>query len=115
MSPSVVKWIARLEGLSFVLLVFVAMPIKHGLGEPLPVRILGAAHGMLFLTWLVVVTLASRREKWSRDLTWLAFITSMIPMGFVFFEAALAERTKAPSGASEPLARARLTDNGRRT
>ncbi len=93
MSHSVVKWIARLEGLSFVLLVFVAMPIKHGLGEPLPVRILGAAHGMLFLAWLVVLALASRREKWGRDLTWLGVITSMIPMGFVFFEAALKERS----------------------
>jgi integral membrane protein len=90
--PALVKWIARLEGLSFVLLVFIAMPIKHGLGEPLPVRILGGVHGMLFLAWLVVLALAARREKWPGALTWLGFITSMIPMGFVFFEAALAER-----------------------
>ena len=93
--PGLVKWVARLEGLSFVLLVFVAMPIKHGLGEPLPVRILGGVHGLLFLAWLVVLALATRREKWPGALTWLGFITSMIPMGFVFFEAALKERSSA--------------------
>lgn len=98
--PGLVKWIARAEGLSFVLLVFVAMPLKHGLGEPLPVRILGAAHGMLFLAWLVVLALAARRETWSRDLTWLGFITSMIPMGFVFFERAHRDAAASKNEAS---------------
>jgi integral membrane protein len=91
MSHFVVKWVARLEGLSFLLLVFVAMPIKYGLGEPLPVRILGGVHGFLFLGWLLLLALAARRERWPAALTWLGFITSMIPMGFVFFERAAAD------------------------
>lgn len=39
------------EGISFVLLVFVAMPLKYWMGVPIFVRILGTAHGILFL-WL---------------------------------------------------------------
>lgn len=102
-SPSkghlVTRWLARAESLSFVLLVFVAMPIKHVLGEPLPVRVLGAVHGILFLAWLAVLARSARAERWPASLTWLGFITSMIPMGFVFFEASLAEqeRTRAAS------------------
>lgn len=85
------RWLARAEGLSYVLLVFVAMPIKHGLGEAMPVRVLGAVHGALFLAWILGLVRRARSARWPRDLAWLGLVTSMIPFGFVFFEASLAE------------------------
>ena len=39
------RWVAFLEGLSFVLLLFVAMPLKYWAGLPLAVRIVGMVHG----------------------------------------------------------------------
>lgn len=91
MSACSLRVLARAEGLSYVLLVFVAMPLKHGLDEPLAVRVLGAIHGVLFLAWLGALVRSARASGWPRDLRWLGFVTSMIPIGFVFFEAALAE------------------------
>jgi integral membrane protein len=95
MSVEALRWLARAEGLSYVLLVFVAMPLKHGLGEPLPVRVIGAVHGLLFLAWVLGLVRSARQRGWPRDLTWLGLVTSMIPMGFVFFEAALRDRLRA--------------------
>jgi integral membrane protein len=106
MSPRWLCWVARAEGLSYVLLVFVAMPIKHALGEPLPVRLIGAIHGVLFLAWLLTLVRVARASRWPRDLTWLGFVTSMIPFGFVFFEAALAEHASLLAAQPAPDPRA---------
>src|SRR5690349_20635048 len=45
--------IALLEGLSFVLLLFIAMPLKYLAGMPLGVKMVGWAHGMLFVLYLL--------------------------------------------------------------
>ena len=46
------RWVAFLEGLSFVLLLFVAMPLKYWAGLPLAVRIVGMVHGLLFVLFI---------------------------------------------------------------
>ena len=56
--------VSALEGLSYALLVFVAMPLKYGLGEPAMVKVMGMAHGVLFVVF---------RRPWSPpgDRRWL--------------------------------------------
>jgi integral membrane protein len=39
------RWVALVEGISLLLLLFVAMPLKYGLGMKLAVRIAGARTG----------------------------------------------------------------------
>ncbi|RYZ34498.1 MAG: DUF3817 domain-containing protein, partial [Myxococcaceae bacterium] len=46
------RLIAFLEGLSFLGLLFVAMPVKYLLGQPLAVRVAGSVHGLLFLLFV---------------------------------------------------------------
>ena len=41
--------IAHLEAISFILLMFIAMPVKYVLGNPLLVKYIGLAHGLLFV------------------------------------------------------------------
>lgn len=73
------------EGISFLLLLFVAMPLKYAAGLPLAVRIVGTLHGVLFILYVA----AAMRAAWSRKWPFLrlleAFIASLYPFGtFVF-------------------------------
>ena len=46
------KWVARAEGISFLVLLFVAMPLKYIWDDPSWVRIVGMAHGVLFVAYI---------------------------------------------------------------
>ena len=47
-----------LEGWSFVVLLFIAMPLKYAAGQPEAVRVVGMAHGVLFLAYLAAILIA---------------------------------------------------------
>lgn len=78
--------VSAVEGLSYALLVFVAMPVKYGLGEPLLVQVLGRAHGVLFVLFAAALLHAWVAERWgfSRPL-WLA-VLSVLPLGAIWIE-----------------------------
>jgi SAM-dependent methyltransferase len=42
-----VRWIAKIEGVSFLVLLGIAMPLKYAAGLPMAVKIVGWAHGVL--------------------------------------------------------------------
>jgi len=74
-----------IEGLSLLALLFIAMPAKHQLGIDL-VRSVGPVHGYLWLAYLALLEIVSRREGWSRSIWNLALITSLLPFGCFFLE-----------------------------
>ncbi|MES2779768.1 MAG: DUF3817 domain-containing protein [Bacteroidota bacterium] len=79
--------VAFLEGVSYLILVFIAMPLKYLAGQPELVKRVGMAHGLLFVLFvftLVQVT-TDRDWKWSKALK--AFGTSLLPFGTFWFEA----------------------------
>ena len=73
--------VALLEGLSYVILLFIAMPLKYLGDMPLAVRIVGSAHGALFV-WLgsLVLTGLTRR---GRPFGWAVriMVASLLPFG----------------------------------
>lgn len=73
--------IALLEGASYVLLLFVAMPLKYLAGEPLAVRIVGLLHGILFV-WLMLLLLGGLRTR-AQPFGWALRIgvASLLPFG----------------------------------
>ena len=75
------KKIAIAEGVSFLILVFVAMPIKYFLGNPLPVKYFGWAHGVLFILYLWWMIRAKIEYDWSIKQTAIAFIAALLPFG----------------------------------
>ena len=79
--------VAFWEGISFLLLLFVAMPLKYGFGLDIAVRIVGITHGVLFLGYCVTLALAARRLGARRSL--LAFVISFVPGGTFWLEARL--------------------------
>ena len=77
--------VAFWEGISFLLLLFVAMPLKYGLGIDTAVRIVGMAHGVLFLGYCATLALAAQRL--GVRLSVLAFVISFVPGGTFWREA----------------------------
>ena len=77
--------IAYLEGLSFLVLLGVAMPLKYLFGQPIVVKIMGWAHGIFFMVYVLLVTSVSTDERWGgRKILW-AFLAGILPFGpFVF-------------------------------
>ncbi|MFT5285343.1 MAG: integral membrane protein [Planctomycetota bacterium] len=81
--------LAVLEGWSYLTLLFVAMPLKYLAEQPLPVRLVGSLHGLLF-TWLMLLLLQGMRAH-GRSFGW-AFrigIASLIPFGMMFVDKSL--------------------------
>ncbi len=73
--------IGFLEGLSFILLLGVAMPLKYLAGQPEAVRVVGMAHGLLFLLYLGATAQAALEYHWPWRRTLLIAAASLIPFG----------------------------------
>ncbi|MCY1018361.1 DUF3817 domain-containing protein [Pyxidicoccus sp. MSG2] len=81
--------VALLEGLSFILLLFVAMPLKYLAGLPLAVRVVGLAHGLLFVLFLFALMEVAIAYRWSLVRVVGAFVSSLVPFGTFVLDARL--------------------------
>lgn len=79
--PARLRAVAFLEGLSYLLLLFVAMPLKYFADQPVAVRIVGSLHGALFVA-LAVLTLHAMRTQ-AKRFSWgvRIGIAALIPFG----------------------------------
>ena len=68
--------IAIAEGISFLVLLFIAMPLKYLAGWPDAVRVVGMAHGVLFLLYLAAAIQVATARDWPWQRTALVFLTS---------------------------------------
>lgn len=86
MTNSVNKFglINTIEGYSYLLLLFVAMPLKYVLGFAIAVKIAGMLHGLLFIIFLVLLLQAWMDSKWAITESIIFFIASLIPFGTFF-------------------------------
>nr|WP_293844034.1 DUF3817 domain-containing protein [uncultured Arsenicibacter sp.] len=81
--------LAFLEGLSFIALLAIGMPLKYGYGMPEPNRIIGMLHGLLFVGYVFLVIQAKIEYRWSARKTILALLASIIPFGTFWAEVKL--------------------------
>jgi integral membrane protein len=82
--------IAIIEGISFLLLLIIAMPMKYLMGIPEPVKYLGWAHGALFVLFMALLLQVWIQYKWSFWKVVLAFISSLIPFGTFYLDKKIA-------------------------
>jgi integral membrane protein len=83
------KWLkifGRLEGTSFLLLLFVAMPLKYYADLPQGVKILGPLHGGLFLIYCGCAFMAAGEREWPFRQQLLAYAAAVVPFGTFLFE-----------------------------
>lgn len=81
---SVIGWI---EGVSWLLLFGIAMPLKYLADQPGAVRIVGAAHGGLWLLYLAALVYTAVRLRWKPALLVGGFFASILPFGPWIFDA----------------------------
>jgi integral membrane protein len=87
--------IALIEGVSYLLLLGVAMPLKYFAGFPQAVLAVGWAHGVLFVLYMVALAEVSLARRW-RPLRILgAFVASLIPFGTFLLDARLRREERA--------------------
>ena len=80
------RLVGLLEGLSFLVLLLVAMPLKYMAGQPLAVRYVGMAHGVLFLLYLAALIPVALDFKWDAKRIGLAVLASLLPAGPFAFD-----------------------------
>jgi integral membrane protein len=80
------RWIALLEGISFIVLLFVAMPLKYLFNMPKAVSMVGMAHGVLFVAYIIFLYMVWQEQKWSFGKAVLGFVVSLIPFGTFWFD-----------------------------
>jgi integral membrane protein len=78
------KLINFIEGTSFLILVFIAMPLKYGFGYDIATKITGMTHGVLFILFIVVLLVALQKKVIGIKLGIVLFIASLIPFGTVW-------------------------------
>lgn len=81
------RLLSYLEGISLLILIFIAVPLKYWVQQPMLVKALGPIHGMLFL-WFVISTLSVGVERhWKfRQTTWKVLLACLIPFGTFYID-----------------------------
>lgn len=80
------KIIAFLEGISLLLLLFIAMPMKYFFNKPELVSSVGMAHGVLFIAYIAFATVLMMDKKWELKIYALICLASIIPFGTFIVE-----------------------------
>lgn len=76
--------INTVEGYSYLILLFIAMPMKYLMGIAMATKVVGSIHGFLFILFMVLLVIAWKDAKWSIKETTIFFIASLIPFGTFF-------------------------------
>lgn len=99
------RTVGILEGLSFLVLLFVAMPLKYGWGYASAVRVPGLVHGALFMAFVYVLYFVQEERGWPGRRTLLLFGAGLCPFGFLMVDRRLREEIARanPSNGSDAL------------
>ena len=78
--------VALFEGISYVLLLFVAVPVKYLLGDPQYVKLLGLPHGIWFMIYIIMAILIYSEGKWSKQVFYRVLGASIIPFATFYVD-----------------------------
>ncbi|PKQ44956.1 DUF3817 domain-containing protein [Confluentibacter flavum] len=85
---NIFRVIAFLEGISYILLLFIATPIKYFGDDEQYVKLLGMPHGLLFVTYIVLAIMLKSELKWDTKQFGIVLLASIIPFGTFYIERA---------------------------
>jgi integral membrane protein len=83
---TIFKRLAQAEGISYLLILFVTMPLKYIGGLGAPNQYIGMAHGFLFLSYVVLAIVVGLQLKWSFKTLLIVLVMSVIPFGTFWME-----------------------------
>jgi integral membrane protein len=85
------RLIALLEGISYLILLGIAMPLKYKFGMAAAVKYTGWVHGVLFAAYVILLLKVWKQYNWSFKKTMFAFIASLLPFGTFVLDKQLRE------------------------
>ena len=78
---TLLRIIGILEGISYLVLLLVAMPLKYLSDVPGPMFSTGMTHGVLFVLYVFFVFIVTYQHKWNFKKCFLALLASVLPFG----------------------------------
>lgn len=86
MNTQTFKKLAIAEGISFLIILGITMPLKYIMNYGMPNKIIGMIHGALFIYYVIAVFLVKNQYKWNAKETFIALLASIIPFGTFYVE-----------------------------
>ena len=80
------KWISIFEGISFLVLLLIAMPMKYIWEAPQMVQIVGMAHGILFVAYIMGAFWLYKSLDWNFKTLMIVCVSSVLPLGPFYVE-----------------------------
>ena len=78
--------VSYLEGISYILLLFIGVPLKYFGGNEILVKTLGMPHGLLFIAYILLAFFIKPEFKWNSREFILILIASVIPFGTFYVD-----------------------------
>jgi integral membrane protein len=102
-SVSFLRRTCLLEGWSFLLLLGIAMPLKYFAGMPIFVKVLGWAHGVLFVIFGLALLRAMASARWPISRGAVVFIASLLPFGPFLLDGKMKEWEAQGTSSPDPV------------
>ncbi len=81
------RLISFVEGISLLVLIGVAVPVKYIAGNPFLVKAIGPVHGMLFVLFIFSTLSVGVEHQWKfRQITWKVLLACIIPFGTFYID-----------------------------
>lgn len=89
-----------LEGMSFLVLLFIAMPLKYWMDSPMLVKVVGQIHGILFVLFVLQTLQTSIEHRWKfTSVTWKVLLASFVPFGTFYIDSKLLSKMEPATNA----------------
>lgn len=85
------------EGISFLILLCIAMPLKYLAGMPIAVKIAGWTHGLLFISFITILLNVKNTYNWPVSKTLGAVLAALLPFGTFVLDARLRKEDQQPN------------------
>ncbi|MAD98207.1 MAG: hypothetical protein CMB99_12850 [Flavobacteriaceae bacterium] len=83
---TIFRIVSFLEGISYILLLFIAVPIKYVQGNPEYVKLLGMPHGLLFMLYIALAFVIKKEMEWNGKNLGIVLLCSIIPFGTFYVD-----------------------------
>ncbi len=84
--------INKIEGISYIILLFVAMPLKYLAGLAIATKVAGTIHGVLFILFCYQLAKIAKKSFVTRRESVLYFVLSLVPFGSFYTERLIKSR-----------------------
>lgn len=78
---NIFRIVSFLEGVSYLLLLFIATPIKYFGNDESYVKMLGMPHGILFIVYIILAFMLRKEQKWKAKMFRFVLLASILPFG----------------------------------